>query len=62
METSPEVVVPVEIREMTVIETEKGVINVIHEITLGDLLLSTVLMAALIFSVVSRVIGSGRRV
>lgn len=62
MNTSPEVVVPVEIREMTVFETDKGVIHVIHEVTLGDLLISTILTATLIFMVVSRVVRSGRHV
>lgn len=54
--SGPQVVVPVEIREMTRIETEKGNIHVIHEITLGDLLVSTSLVAILIFMVLSRVI------
>jgi hypothetical protein len=40
----------------TVIETSKGFIEVIHEITLGDLLISTSLVAILIFMVLSRVI------
>ncbi|MBU8733704.1 hypothetical protein M3205_23265 [Cytobacillus firmus] len=56
METEPQVVVPVEIREMTRVETEKGNIHVIHEITLGDLLVSMSLVALLIFQVLSRVI------
>lgn len=54
--TDPQVVVPVEIREMTRIETDSGSIHVIHEITLGDLLTSTLLAAILFFSIVSRVI------
>ncbi|MCK6259387.1 hypothetical protein LCY76_22710 [Fictibacillus sp. KIGAM418] len=54
--TEPQVVVPVEIREVTKIETEKGTINVIHEVTLGDLIISTILLASLIFMVLSRVI------
>jgi hypothetical protein len=41
---------------MTTIETGKGQINVIHEVTLGDVLVSTVLMAILIFMVLDRVI------
>ncbi|MDQ0412901.1 hypothetical protein [Mesobacillus stamsii] len=53
----PQVVVPVEIREMTRVETEKGNINVIHEITFGDLIVSTSIIALLIFLVLSRVIG-----
>jgi hypothetical protein len=53
-ETGPQVVVPVEIREMTRIETDKGKIHIIHEITFGDLLISTFLVAILIFQVISR--------
>lgn len=56
METDPQVVVPVDVREMTKIETPKGNINVIHEVTTGDLLISTILMAILIFMVLSRII------
>lgn len=56
MNEEPQVVVPVEIREMTRVETEKGNIHVIHEITLGELLISTILLATLIFMVLSRVI------
>lgn len=54
METDPQIVVPVEIREMTRVETDKGNIHVIHEITLGDLLISTLLLAILSFMVVER--------
>lgn len=54
--TDPQVVVPVEIREMTRFETDAGNIHVIHEITLGDLVISTLLAAILIFIIVSRVI------
>jgi hypothetical protein len=43
-------------RTMTTIDTPKGQINVIHEITLGDLLVSTTLVAVLVFMVLSRVI------
>jgi hypothetical protein len=39
---------------MTIVQTGKGQINVIHEITLGDVLTSTVLMAILIFMVLDR--------
>lgn len=56
MNEEPQVIVPVEIREMTRVETEKGNIHVIHEITLGELLISTILLAILIFMVLSRVI------
>jgi hypothetical protein len=51
---TPQIVVPVEIREMTRIETEKGNIHVIQEITLGDLLVSTILIAVLVFMLVER--------
>lgn len=54
--TDPEVVVPVEVRELTRFETDQGNIDLIHEITVGDLLVSTILFALLIFFVVSRVI------
>lgn len=40
----------------TLITTEKGTIEVIHQITLGDLITSTILMATLIFMVLERVI------
>jgi hypothetical protein len=53
--TSDNVFVP-DVRTMTTIDTPKGQINVIHEITLGDLLVSTALVAMLIFMVLSRVI------
>lgn len=57
MDTSnAQVVVPVEIRELTAVQTVKGKINIIHEITFGDLLVSTCLMALLIWQVLSRVI------
>lgn len=51
-----QVVIPVEIREMTRFESDKGKINIVHEITLGDLLISTSLIAILIFMVLSRLI------
>lgn len=57
--TEPQVVVPVEIRELTRVETEKGNINIIHEVTLGDLLVSLSIAAFLIFQVLSRVIRRG---
>lgn len=47
---------PVDPRETTIIETDKGNIHVIHEITLGDLLTCTLLAAILIFSVISRIV------
>lgn len=52
--TEPQVVVPVEIREMTRVETTQGEIHVIHEITLGDLIVSTVMFALLIFLLINR--------
>ncbi|WP_176466658.1 hypothetical protein [Terribacillus saccharophilus] len=56
MQEDAQVVVPVDVREMTVMETDKGEIHVISEITLGDLLITTSLLAILIFMVLSRVI------
>jgi hypothetical protein len=53
--TGSDIFIP-EVRTMTTIETGKGQIQVIHEITLGDLLISTTLVAMLIFMVISRVI------
>jgi hypothetical protein len=38
----------------TIIETSKGTIQVVHEITLGDVILGVVLMAMLIFMVLER--------
>lgn len=52
----PIITSPIDTRQMTVFETEKGNIHIIQEITLGDLLLSTILMAILIFMVISKVI------
>ncbi|MBM4765451.1 hypothetical protein [Bacillus sp. B15-48] len=55
----PIVVVPVEIREITRTENDMGKINIIHEITLGDLIVSTFLFAILIFMFLERVIRRG---
>lgn len=44
----------VEMREHTVIETKEGNIVVIHEITLGDIIISVILAAMLIFMVFER--------
>lgn len=52
----PQIVLPIEIRPYTSFITEAGTINVIHEISLGDLLLSTLVMALLTFTVISRVV------
>lgn len=46
--------VPVEIREHTPFFTDSGTVNVIHEITLGDFLISTLIMALLVFQIMSR--------
>lgn len=54
--SDPQVVIPVEIREYTPFVTESGNINVIHEITLGDLLVSTLIMALLVFTVIGRIV------
>mgnify|MGYP001042582485 CR=1 FL=1 len=57
METKePIITSPIDTRQMTVLETDKGDIHIIHEITLGDLLVSTLIAALLIFSVISRII------
>lgn len=47
---------PIDQREKTIIETGKGNIHVIHEISLGDLLVCTLIAAVLIFNVISRII------
>lgn len=54
--SDPQVVIPIEIRELTPFVTESGNINVIHEITLGDLLVSTLIMALLVFTVIGRIV------
>jgi len=56
METELEVVVPVDVREMTRVEAQFGEIHVIHEITLGDLLVTTTITALLIFSLITKAI------
>lgn len=52
----PQVVVPVDVREITTLYTDQGEIHIIHELTLGDLVLSTLLMAILLFLIISRVV------
>lgn len=47
---------PIEFRETTVIRSGKGDIHVIHEITLGDVVLATLFTAMLMFLVLDRVI------
>ncbi|AEH47116.1 hypothetical protein Geoth_1121 [Parageobacillus thermoglucosidasius C56-YS93] len=44
----------VDMREHTLIETKEGNIAVIHEITLGDVIISVILAAMLIFMVLER--------
>lgn len=51
-----QVVVPVDTREMTVFDTDNGTINVIHELTVGDLLISTALFILIVFMLIDRVI------
>ena len=52
----PQVVVPVDTREMTVVDSQEGTINVIHEVTIGDLLVSTALFILIIFMLIDRVV------
>lgn len=52
----PQVVVPVDTREMTVVDSNAGTINVIHEVTVGDLLVSTALFILIIFMLIDRVV------
>lgn len=47
---------PIDPREQTIFDNEEGRIVVIHEITLGDILVSTSLVAILIFLALSRII------
>ncbi|WP_208592321.1 hypothetical protein [Gracilibacillus suaedae] len=56
MSSDPQVVVPVDTREMTLFETDSGVIHIIHEITLGELITSTLIILLLIFMLISHVI------
>jgi hypothetical protein len=44
----------VEMREHTLIETKEGNIAVIHEITLGDIIISVILAAMMIFMFLER--------
>lgn len=60
--TDPQVVVPVDVREMTRIVTDQGELHIIHEITLGDMLISTILVLILVFMLISRVTGRGDHV
>lgn len=54
--SEPQVVVPVDTREMTVVDSQAGTINVIHEVTIGDLLVSTALFILIIFMLIDRVV------
>lgn len=52
-----QLVFPVEWRPYSPFSTGgNGIINVIHEITLGDLLISTLLLALIVFVVISRIV------
>ncbi|AIF45719.1 hypothetical protein [Virgibacillus sp. SK37] len=51
----PQVTSPIDPREMTRIDTGQGEIHIIHEMTFGDLLISTLLMAIIIFLLINRV-------
>lgn len=51
-----EYVFPIEWRQHDAFTTGDGIINVIHEITLGDLLISTLLLALIVWQVASRLI------
>jgi len=51
------ILLPVEIeREHTLIETPSGNINVIHEITLGDIVLTVAIVSFFIFNVFQRLV------
>ena len=60
--TDHKIVIPVDQREKTIFETDKGEIHVIHEITLGDLLVSTSLAILIIVMFLSRVIRRSKNV
>lgn len=63
MNEETNIVVPVDPREMTSIISKAGEeIHIIHEITLGDLLISTLLLCILIFLLISKFIGGSRDV
>lgn len=51
----PQVMIPIEIREMTRLESSKGDIHIIHEITLGDMIISTLLILILMLMLISKV-------
>lgn len=63
MNEETSIIVPVDPREITSFISESGEeIHIIHEITLGDLLISTLLGCILIFMLVSRFIRGNRDV
>ncbi|MBP3040571.1 hypothetical protein J9303_13855 [Bacillaceae bacterium Marseille-Q3522] len=45
-----------DVQTVTVIQTPKGQINVVHEITLGDVIISTLLFVMILFIVLGRFI------
>lgn len=59
-------VIPVDLREMSVFESKNtdgqiGDLNIIHEITIGEIMITTVLSAILIFMILKTVILRGRQ-
>jgi hypothetical protein len=48
----------VEMRQHTLVETKEGNIAVIHEITLGDIIISVILAAMMIFMFLERFMRS----
>ncbi|UOQ47215.1 hypothetical protein MUN88_14180 [Gracilibacillus caseinilyticus] len=54
--TEPQVTSPIDPREMTRFVTDSGEIHVIHEMTLGDLVIMLALAAILLFLVIDRVV------
>lgn len=49
-------VYPIEWRHHSAFTSGDGLLNVIHEVTLGDLLISTLLMVLIVWQVVSRLV------
>lgn len=55
--TVDDILLPVEIdREVTLFETGEGNIVIVHEMTLGDILVATLLLATLIFNVLVKLV------
>lgn len=46
----------VETQTITTFETPEGKIHVVHDVTFGDLIISTILMALLIFNVINAIV------